>query len=872
MSSLSDRIALLEGMLRERGIEPPLAAHPPKTRHEAQAGIREYASIDDEKPTVRIIEQSSYSPLSKTSSPTGSLHRYSAAMYASESVGSSIVDPQRFHSWQDEACAALGWLDLDDSDLFRRLFSAKESLYFDRSSGQSRYYGSTTDSHILSQNSRSSDVHESAELVGRAELLIRSMTAATHDHLMQTFWTHYNSVLEVVHRSAFEADHLSQKTRFYSSFLHVCMLSMGLRFADADREDVKAIKCGVHESTFHREAKSMIDLDRPGGIPTIQALLLLSDLECGVGRDHTGWIYAGTANRIAFDIGLHRKCQKNSGTEFVTEEGDNVGQMVMRACVLYDKHWALFLGRPMSIKDHDISISLNPRGLSQLTSLIHGSSVAQQNDDMPLDICDQLVQLMRLAGQVAEAYDGPGRDKLGGDGGFSIFDADGRQTKAYLQAVSLDRQLQTWYKRLPERLQWRPSVVKSAPPSYFLLHQQYHVSVILLHRPWAKYDTMVEDGSRGADLLSYSLFSASERKDVPSGLSPATWDSERTNEERGLPSRRICAQQAIRVARIFSQQEGRFDGTKMFITAIQHAGTAAAALIAALSCEGDSANRRAYFEHLEVLSHAIGDMSQTYQPAARIYVVVKGVLARLESWIIKKDSDEQRPPAPALHSSDSRSSSTSTVDGDSNYSNLLGRRRSEAESTQPYKKRRSTLSSRRASDFSGRPSPFSVMTETAVSQSLHGRRTLGGHAPVGPTNCATNNSTFNLNLVNDCAAEHDDGKTRRELGVHEDSLIGRPLFDEWDLDGTSTVAFADVPGQSLKQESPDDTGYDAATSHALDVADKASVGWTTEVGEMEADLLGSVSLGRLVEIAMPRRVGTKLADARRNHELDFLAL
>ncbi|TDZ17948.1 Nitrogen assimilation transcription factor nirA [Colletotrichum orbiculare MAFF 240422] len=512
MSSLSDRIALLEGMLRERGIEPPLAAHPPKTRHEAQAGIREYASIDDEKPTVRIIEQSSYSPLSKTSSPTGSLHRYSAAMYASESVGSSIVDPQRFHSWQDEACAALGWLDLDDSDLFRRLFSAKESF----------------------------------------------------------------------------------------------------------------------------------------------------DLECGVGRDHTGWIYAGTANRIAFDIGLHRKCQKNSGTEFVTEEGDNVGQMVMRACVLYDKHWALFLGRPMSIKEHDISISLNPRGLSQLTSLIHGSSVAQQNDDMPLDICDQLVQLMRLAGQVAEAYDGPGRDKLGGDGGFSIFDADGRQTKAYLQA-------------------WRPSVVKSAPPSYFLLHQQYHVSVILLHRPWAKYDTMVEDGSRGADLLSHSPLSASERKDVPSGLSPATWDSERTNEERGLPSRRICAQQAIRVARIFLQQEGRFDGTKMFITAIQHAGTAAAALMAALSCEGDSASRRAYFEHLEVLSHAIGDMSQTYQPAARTYVVVKGVLARLESWIIKKDSDEQRPPAPALHSADRKPRARSRTKSGAQHSPAAELRTSQAD-------------------------------------------------------------------------------------------------------------------------------------------------------------------------------------------------
>src|SRR4051812_41171479 len=35
MSSLSSRIALLEGMLLEQGVEPPPAVHPPKTRQEA---------------------------------------------------------------------------------------------------------------------------------------------------------------------------------------------------------------------------------------------------------------------------------------------------------------------------------------------------------------------------------------------------------------------------------------------------------------------------------------------------------------------------------------------------------------------------------------------------------------------------------------------------------------------------------------------------------------------------------------------------------------------------------------------------------------------------------------------------------------------
>jgi hypothetical protein len=45
------------------------------------------------------------------------------------------------------------------------------------------------------------------------------------------------------------------------------------------------------------------ELERPGGIPSVVALLLLGDLECGVGRDNLGWMYGGMAVRLAFDIG-----------------------------------------------------------------------------------------------------------------------------------------------------------------------------------------------------------------------------------------------------------------------------------------------------------------------------------------------------------------------------------------------------------------------------------------------------------------------------------------------------------------------------------------------------------------------------------------
>lgn len=145
----------------------------------------------------------------------------------------------------------------------------------------------------------------SSEQSRRAERIIRSLPLETYDYLMDLFWTFYNSVLHVLHQEAFNEDREAGRTQFYSGFLHVCVLAMGYRFADKSRPDIQKISLPQMESTLHREAKYMLDheLERPGGIPSVVALLLLGDLECGVGRDNIGWLYGGLAVRLAFDIG-----------------------------------------------------------------------------------------------------------------------------------------------------------------------------------------------------------------------------------------------------------------------------------------------------------------------------------------------------------------------------------------------------------------------------------------------------------------------------------------------------------------------------------------------------------------------------------------
>jgi hypothetical protein len=191
-----------------------------------------------------------------------------------------------------------------------RLLSTRGHLSFDQLSGRLRYFGPTTNCHVHSELGNPVDhAQESTEQARRAEKIIRSLPLETHDYLMDLFWHCYNSVIHVLHQDAFNEDREAGRTQYYSGFLHVCVLAMGYRFADKQRMDMQKISLPQMESTLHREAKYMLDheLERPGGIPSVAALLLLGDLECGVGRDNLGWLYGGIAVRLAFDIGYVEK-------------------------------------------------------------------------------------------------------------------------------------------------------------------------------------------------------------------------------------------------------------------------------------------------------------------------------------------------------------------------------------------------------------------------------------------------------------------------------------------------------------------------------------------------------------------------------------
>jgi len=148
-------------------------------------------------------------------------------------------------------------------------------------------------------------------------------------------------------------------------------------------------------------------------------------------------------------------------------------------------------------------------------------------------IYEALLDLMELAGKITENSVDPQQ--------LSSTHIDRND---YLRTACLDREFGNWYARLPEQLRWTPINIQTAPFSFFLLHQQYHSSLILLHRPFAMYGEPT--GSDGDDANG-------------------------TEHHFSALSRTVCTKHAIRVARIFWQHRQRFDTKKIFVTGMQHA-------------------------------------------------------------------------------------------------------------------------------------------------------------------------------------------------------------------------------------------------------------------------------------------------------------
>jgi hypothetical protein len=182
-----------------------------------------------------------------------------------------------------------------------QMSSPKPGFELDNGTPQRQYFGSGLAvgfPHRVNEAAYSAASVEQGEPAGQ---VFRALAITTQEYLLELFWSKYNRYVLLVSKDHFYQGQASANSTYYSSFLHLTMLAMGFRFADPGRNDIRKISLGNRISMIHQVSRFLIEHEpvRPNAVSNVQALLILGDLEFGVGQNEAAWLYSGASTEYS---------------------------------------------------------------------------------------------------------------------------------------------------------------------------------------------------------------------------------------------------------------------------------------------------------------------------------------------------------------------------------------------------------------------------------------------------------------------------------------------------------------------------------------------------------------------------------------------
>jgi hypothetical protein len=161
-----------------------------------------------------------------------------------------------------------------------------------------------------------------------------------HEYLLDCHWKWIQPFFNFIYRPSFMRDMRSQDGQYYSPFLLYSILAHSARFCKS-RERLQTY------TYFLNQAKALLpaELDKPGSIPTIQGMLLLSANATSLGLRTQAWTYSGIAFRMLVDMGLHLDQDRLAAKSSFSEEDAEVRRRLFWSCYLWDKLISLYFGR-----------------------------------------------------------------------------------------------------------------------------------------------------------------------------------------------------------------------------------------------------------------------------------------------------------------------------------------------------------------------------------------------------------------------------------------------------------------------------------------------------------------------------------------------
>ncbi|KAL9050747.1 MAG: hypothetical protein Q9162_006454 [Coniocarpon cinnabarinum] len=135
---------------------------------------------------------------------------------------------------------------------------------------------------------------------------------------------------------------------YYSHALLSAILAHSARWCRLDPNVAEALRLYENGGLFFEHSRTVLHDDlREGrtGIPTVQALLLVSAQECGKGNWTQAWMYSGIAFRLLGDLGINVDGRKYMRAVNFSEEDIEIRNRLFWSCYFWDKIISLYLGR-----------------------------------------------------------------------------------------------------------------------------------------------------------------------------------------------------------------------------------------------------------------------------------------------------------------------------------------------------------------------------------------------------------------------------------------------------------------------------------------------------------------------------------------------
>jgi hypothetical protein len=278
----------------------------------------------------------------------------------------SFIEWHDENSWQNSNNSSnRPALEVRDSDEMMDQLSARMGSFQIAEDGQLRYFGATSNLHILHNgvSSLSRTPTRSVRIEGAAALesagWAQEVSADFEEHLEKLYFTWEDPAIHVVDKDMYYKEKEKYERgqdgiSYYSETLKNAICAIGANLTPRSRQGLPE---PVPEFFSHR-AKTLLDIEMDSpSVATVQALVIMSASEAAFTRDARGWIYSGMAVRISADLGLHLDLSSHVQAGKLSQHELDVRRTTFWGVFVHDNMWSLYVGRPWGINIRDISIS-----------------------------------------------------------------------------------------------------------------------------------------------------------------------------------------------------------------------------------------------------------------------------------------------------------------------------------------------------------------------------------------------------------------------------------------------------------------------------------------------------------------------------------